>query len=74
MPLSSVQLAVPTDVFSKIICVGINYRDHAGETRNEEPKNPILFTRSLDSLVAAGKPVLRPRCSETFDLKARSLS
>ncbi len=69
VPLSSVQLAVPADVFGKIICVGINYRDHASETRNEEPKNPILFTRTLDSLVAAGQPILRPKVSETFDFE-----
>jgi 2-keto-4-pentenoate hydratase/2-oxohepta-3-ene-1,7-dioic acid hydratase in catechol pathway len=64
---SSVKLAVPVDPLRKIICVGINYRDHAGETKNEEPQNPILFTRSLDSLVAHGASILRPNVSETFD-------
>ncbi len=69
VPLSSVKLSVPVDPLRKIICVGINYRDHAGETKNEEPKNPILFTRTLDSLVAHGEPILRPRVSETFDFE-----
>ncbi len=67
--LSSVELAVPTDAFRKVICAGINYRDHAGETKNEEPENPILFTRTIDSLVPAGQPILRPHASESFDFE-----
>ena len=67
--LSSVQLAVPVDIFHKVICVGINYRDHAGETKNEEPKSPILFTRTMESMVPANRPILRPRVSENFDFE-----
>ena len=67
IPLGSVTLAVPVDPLRKIICVGVNYRDHAGEIKAEEPKNPILFTRTLDTLVAHDQPIVRPRASETFD-------
>ena len=67
LPLSSVTLAVPVDPLRKIICVGVNYRDHAGEIKAEEPKNPILFTRTLDTLVAQDQPIVRPRVSESFD-------
>ena len=69
VPLSSAQLAVPADIFHKMICVGINYRDHAGETKNEEPKNPILFTRTMESMVPANRPILRPRVSDNFDFE-----
>ena len=65
--LASVKLAVPVDPLRKIICVGINYRDHAGEVQTEAPENPILFTRSLDSLVGPDQPIVRPQASETFD-------
>jgi 2-keto-4-pentenoate hydratase/2-oxohepta-3-ene-1,7-dioic acid hydratase in catechol pathway len=65
--LDRVTLAVPADPLRKIICAGINYRDHAGEIKSDEPAHPIFFTRSLDSLVAHGQPILRPRISETFD-------
>ena len=67
IPLSSVKLAVPVDPLRKVICVGVNYRDHAGEIKAEEPKNPILFTRTLDTLVAQDQPIVRPKASETFD-------
>lgn len=69
VPLAEVRLAVPFDPLRKIICVGVNYRDHAGEIAADAPAHPILFTRSLDSLVAHGEAVIKPRVSETFDFE-----
>jgi 2-keto-4-pentenoate hydratase/2-oxohepta-3-ene-1,7-dioic acid hydratase in catechol pathway len=69
LPLSSVQLAVPMDPLRKIICAGINYRAHADEIRSEEHKHPVFFTRPLDTLVEPGRPLVRPRASETFDFE-----
>ena len=69
LPLASVQLAVPVDPLRKIIGVGLNYRDHASESKNEVPTDPMLFTRSLDSLVGQNDPILRPRVSERFDFE-----
>ena len=67
--LSAVTLAVPFDPLCKIICVGVNYRDHAGEIKSDEPKNPIIFTRTIDTVVAHGQPIVRPKVSETFDFE-----
>ena len=47
----------------------MNYGDHAAESKNEVPQFPMLFTRSLDSVVAQGEPVMRPRVSEQFDFE-----
>ena len=69
VPLSSVKLAVPFDPRRKIIGVGLNYGDHAAESKNEVPQYPMLFTRSLDSVVAQGEPIVRPRVSEQFDFE-----
>ena len=69
LPLASVRLAVPVDPLRKIIGVGLNYRDHASESHNELPAEPMLFTRSLDSLVGPGQPIVRPRVSERFDFE-----
>lgn len=66
-PLTSVRLAVPVDPLRKIICVGVNYREHAGEISADAPQNPILFVRSLDSVVPHGHAVILPRVSSTFD-------
>ena len=69
VPLSSVKLAVPFDPRRKIIGVGLNYQDHAAESKNEAPQYPMLFTRSLDSVAAQDEPILRPRVSEHFDFE-----
>ena len=69
VPLASVTLAVPIDPLAKIFCVGMNYRDHVGEIKLEVANNPTIFTRSLDTLVPHGKPVMRPRASEHFDFE-----
>lgn len=65
--LASVSLAVPVDPLAKILCIGMNYRDHVGEIKGEVAANPTVFTRSLDSLVAHGQSLVRPTASETFD-------
>jgi len=65
--LSSVRLAPPIDPRAKILCVGMNYRDHVSEIKLDVAETPTFFQRYADSLVADGEPVLRPGISETFD-------
>ena len=69
MPLASVTLAVPIDPRAKIFCVGMNYRDHVSEIKLEVAAYPTIFTRSLDTLVPHGAPVIRPKVSEHFDFE-----
>ncbi len=54
----------------KIICLGLNYFDHAKEGGREKPVYPWFFLRSTTSLLAAGGKALRPRVSERFDYEA----
>ena len=67
--LSSVKLAVPMDPLARIFCVGMNYRDHVGEIKQDVAAFPTIFTRSLDTLVAHGSPLERPRASDHFDFE-----
>ena len=69
VPLASVTLAVPIDPLAKIFCVGMNYRDHVSEIKLEVSAYPTIFTRSLDTLVPHGAPVVRPKVSEHFDFE-----
>lgn len=69
VPLSSVRLAAPVDPAAKILCVGMNYRDHVSEIKLDVAENPTIFQRYLDSLVAHDEPIERPRTSETFDFE-----
>ena len=52
---------------SKIVCIGLNYVDHARETKAEPPKEPILFFKSTTALCGPYDPVLIPRGSEKLD-------
>lgn len=67
--LADVTLAVPIDPRAKILCVGMNYRDHVGEIKQEVAANPTIFTRYLDSLVPQGSNIIRPKVSEKFDFE-----
>jgi 2-keto-4-pentenoate hydratase/2-oxohepta-3-ene-1,7-dioic acid hydratase in catechol pathway len=52
----------------KIICVGLNYIDHAAESPYKNaPTYPVLFNRFTSTLVGHNAPVIRPLCSEQFD-------
>ena len=67
MKLSTVTLAVPIDPLAQLFCAGFNYRAHLTETRADEPKQPVMFKRTLDTLVAHGQAIIRPQVSETLD-------
>ncbi len=67
LALSDVRPALPIARPEKFICVGLNYALHAKEGGHDIPSYPSFFLRVASSLVAAGAPVLRPRCSEQLD-------
>mgnify|MGYP001818622570 CR=1 FL=1 len=68
--LSSVQLIPVVPDAPKIICVGLNYADHAKEGGNAVPDYPGLFLRTNQSMIAANAPMVRPSCSDTLDYEA----
>jgi 2-keto-4-pentenoate hydratase/2-oxohepta-3-ene-1,7-dioic acid hydratase in catechol pathway len=51
----------------KIVCVGLNYRDHARETGGELPSEPVLFLKGTDTMVGPYDEVLVPRGSQKTD-------
>jgi 2-keto-4-pentenoate hydratase/2-oxohepta-3-ene-1,7-dioic acid hydratase in catechol pathway len=51
----------------KIICFGLNYKDHAAESGFEAPKYPAIFGRFASSLVGHGGAIVRPHVSEQLD-------
>jgi 2-keto-4-pentenoate hydratase/2-oxohepta-3-ene-1,7-dioic acid hydratase in catechol pathway len=70
LPLAAIRHALPLARPPKVICLGLNYADHAKEGGYDVPDYPSLFMRSMTSMVAAGEPLERPRCSERFDYEA----
>jgi 2,4-diketo-3-deoxy-L-fuconate hydrolase len=51
----------------QILCIGLNYRDHAAETGQAVPDEPILFTKSPNTLVGPNDDVRQPRGSTKLD-------
>ncbi len=53
----------------KILCAGINYRSHAAETGRDLPKQPSMFIRLANTLVAHEGELIRPLISQQFDFE-----
>lgn len=54
----------------KLICVGLNYRDHAAESKMAIPENPVIFSKFSTCVIAPGEPVVLPRQSKQVDYEA----
>lgn len=52
---------------SKIICIGLNYKDHAEETGADLPKEPIIFFKATSSMVGPNDDLIIPKNSEQTD-------
>jgi 2-keto-4-pentenoate hydratase/2-oxohepta-3-ene-1,7-dioic acid hydratase in catechol pathway len=70
IPLSAVQLLAPVPRPPKLICVGLNYRDHAAEARQETPKVPTIFAKFSNVVIGPGQPIVLPRNSRKPDYEA----
>ncbi len=63
----SVRLGPPVKRPSKIVCIGLNYKDHAAESAMELPKEPVVFFKSTTSLVGPNDDVIIPKGSTKTD-------
>lgn len=66
---TDVHLLSPVPDAEKVICVGLNYKDHIAETGREMPEYPVIFIRFADSLVGDEYPLLVPPESSEFDFE-----
>jgi 2-keto-4-pentenoate hydratase/2-oxohepta-3-ene-1,7-dioic acid hydratase in catechol pathway len=65
--LADVALEAPIAPPGKIVCIGLNYRDHAAETGAAIPAEPVVFMKDPSTIVPAGATVLIPRGSVKTD-------
>lgn len=70
LPAESVKLLPPIPDPQKIICVGLNYADHARESGMAPPPEPVLFSKFPSALIAAGEPIELPSVSKEVDYEA----
>jgi 2,4-didehydro-3-deoxy-L-rhamnonate hydrolase len=69
-PLAEVRLLAPVPRPGKIVCVGLNYRDHAKETGAAIPDEPVLFSKFANSVVGPGADVVVPQGAGKIDYEA----
>jgi acylpyruvate hydrolase len=66
-PLQAVRLRAPILNPRKIICLGLNYRDHAQESKADIPTDPILFSKYATAIIGPDDPILLPSVSKEVD-------
>jgi len=69
-PLSSVKLLAPIPKPPKLICVGLNYRDHAIETGAQIPDVPTIFNKFSTAVIGPGDTIVLPKVSSAPDYEA----
>ena len=63
-------MPLPIDRPEKIVCVGLNYRDHAEEQGTELPEAPLLFAKWPNTLIGPGEPIVIPPITKQVDYEA----
>jgi len=64
------EILCPLDVPGKILCIGLNYRDHAIETNAPIPDEPIVFFKSSNTMIGPTDPIVVPPISSEVDFEA----
>lgn len=72
--LGKVSILPPISTASKILCVGLNYVDHAAEGGMKVPDYPTVFARFNSSLIGHGAPLVCPKISEQFDYEGEMVA
>ena len=67
LSLETLELGPPVPKPDKILCLGVNYREHAAEAQQEIPVVPLIFAKFRNSLTGPSSPILLPRVSKLID-------
>ncbi|QRG66100.1 fumarylacetoacetate hydrolase family protein [Brevibacillus choshinensis] len=51
---------------SKVVCIGVNYRDHASEVNLELPKEPLMFLKPSTAVIGPGEPIVYPKLTQNL--------
>ncbi len=70
VPSSDAYWFAPVPRPGKIICIGLNYRDHAAESKMAIPETPVIFSKFPTCVIAPGEPVVLPPQSKQVDYEA----
>jgi len=65
--VGDVRIVAPIDDPEKVICIGLNYADHAAETKAEVPPEPVVFSKFASAIIGPGEAVEMPPTSQKVD-------
>ena len=68
-PITSLAPAPAVSRPGKIVCVGLNYRDHVAEGGRPGPDRPLLFSKFANTVIGDGEPIVRPEGTHALDLE-----
>lgn len=68
--LDDVTLLAPVPSPPKIVCLGLNYKDHAEEQGKDIPDEPIIFMKPRTAIIGPDQPIVRPKLVEQLDYEA----
>jgi len=68
--LNRVKILAPVASPPKIICLGLNYRDHAAEQNREIPDEPIIFMKPRTAIIGPDEPIIKPNFVKELDYEA----
>ncbi len=68
--LKNVKLHAPVSNPRKIVCLGLNYSDHAKEADKPQPKQPILFSKPVTAITDPEQPIVYPKITKQLDYEA----
>src|SRR5262245_30748292 len=69
-PAAEAKFLAPVPDPNKIICLGLNYRDHALESGAAIPNEPVLFSKYTTALTGHREPIVLPKVSSKVDYEA----
>jgi 2-keto-4-pentenoate hydratase/2-oxohepta-3-ene-1,7-dioic acid hydratase in catechol pathway len=69
-PAAGARLLAPIPDPAKVICVGLNYRDHAAEGGVPIPREPVLFSKFATAVIGPEAPIVLPSVSQEVDYEA----
>ena len=67
VPLNAVSLLAPISFPPKIVCLGLNYIDHAAETNSPVPDEPIIFIKPQTAITGPNQKIIKPKFVSKLD-------
>ena len=70
IPLGTLKLLPPVPLPGKIVCLGLNYKDHAAEQNAPIPEEPVIFTKPRTAIIGPTEKIVKPKIVNQLDYEA----